>query len=63
MDFEQARKRIEELKLIIKENNEAYYVYDNPKITDFEYDELFRELKRLENEYHETARKVAQGAL
>jgi DNA ligase (NAD+) len=51
MDFESARKRIEELKAIIKENNEAYYVYDNPKITDFEYDELFRELKKLEAEY------------
>ena len=47
------KNRIEELKKIIKENNEAYYVYDSPKITDFEYDELFRELKCLENEHPE----------
>lgn len=46
----ETKDRIEELRRIIKENNEAYYVYDSPKITDFEYDELFRELKRLEKE-------------
>jgi len=51
MDFSEAQQRISELKKLIKENNEAYYVYDNPKITDFEYDELFRELKRIEAEY------------
>ncbi len=51
MDFTQAQKRTEELKKLIKENNEAYYVYDSPVITDFEYDELFRELKRLEEEF------------
>ncbi len=51
MDFIKAKERIEELKEIIKENNEAYYVFDSPKITDFEYDELYRELKRLEEEF------------
>lgn len=51
MQYSEAKIRIEELKQIIKENNEAYYVYDSPKITDFEYDELFRELKKLENDY------------
>ena len=51
MDFFDAKKRIDELKDIIRENNEAYYVFDNPKITDFEYDELFRELKKLEELY------------
>ncbi len=51
MDFTQAQIRTEELKKLIKENNEAYYVYDNPKITDYEYDELFRELKQIEEEF------------
>ena len=51
MDFIEAQRRVNILKELIKENNEAYYVNDAPKITDFEYDELFRELKRLENEY------------
>ncbi len=51
MDFTKAQKRTEELKKLIRENNEAYYVFDNPKITDYEYDELFRELKRIEEEF------------
>lgn len=53
MNFDDAKSRIEELKAIIRENNEAYYVFDSPKITDFEYDELYRELKRLEEEFPE----------
>lgn len=51
MDFIEAKERIDVLKRQIRENNEAYYVYDSPKITDFEYDELFRELKKLESMY------------
>ena len=51
MNYQEAVVRVEELRKIISENNEAYYVFDAPKITDFEYDELFRELKRLEEEY------------
>ena len=51
MDFTEAKERINILREKIKENNEAYYVYDSPQISDFEYDELFRELKKLENEF------------
>ena len=51
MDFSEAQKRVTELRAVIKENNEAYYVFDAPKITDFEYDELYRELKRIEEEF------------
>ena len=59
MDYQTVKERIRELKEIIKENNEAYYVFDSPKITDFEYDEMFRELKRLEEEYPELRHKTA----
>ena len=51
MDIFQAKNRIEYLKKVIRENNDAYYLYDSPVITDFEYDELFRELKKLESEF------------
>ena len=51
MNYTQAQLRAEELKNLIRINNEAYYVFDSPKITDFEYDEMFRELKRLEAEF------------
>lgn len=57
MTYEEIKNRIDELKKIIKENNEAYYLYDAPKITDFEYDELYRELKRLEEENPELITK------
>ena len=53
MNYQEAVVRVEELKRIIFENNEAYYVFDAPKITDFEYDELFRELKKLEEDFPE----------
>ncbi len=51
MNYIEAKNRIEELKEIIKTNNEAYYVLDNPQISDFQYDEFFRELKKLEEEF------------
>ena len=53
MNYQEAVVRVEELRKIIHENNEAYYIFDAPKITDFEYDELFRELKRLEDIFPE----------
>lgn len=57
MNYQEASVRVEELRKIIAENNEAYYVFDSPKITDFEYDELYRELKRLEEEFPELITK------
>ncbi|MCD7779146.1 MAG: NAD-dependent DNA ligase LigA [Candidatus Gastranaerophilales bacterium] len=51
MDYTEAKLKAEELRNQIKVNNEAYYVFDSPQITDFEYDELFRELKKIEEEY------------
>ena len=47
------RQRIEDLKAEITKHNKAYYEQDNPTISDFEYDELFRELKKLEELYRD----------
>ena len=44
----EVRKRIEELTDILKEANYRYYVLDDPKMPDFEYDRLLRELEELE---------------
>ena len=41
-------KRIQELRDIINYHNTKYYVEDNPEISDFEYDALYRELEKLE---------------
>lgn len=51
IDEHDAKNRINELKEQIKAHNEAYYVLDNPSISDAEFDALFRELKALETEF------------
>ena len=51
--MELIKSRIEFLREEIKKHNRAYYQNDAPLITDAEYDELFRELKSLENAYPE----------
>lgn len=51
MELEQARRRAEELRVIIEKNNRLYYDQDAPELEDFEYDALNRELKAIEAEY------------
>ena len=53
MDKIQAEKRIMELKAILWENSRLYYVDNAPKISDFEYDHLMKELEALEAEWPE----------
>jgi len=43
-------KRIIELREIINYHNYKYYVEDNPEISDYEYDKLYRELEELESQ-------------
>ena len=45
-----AKERIQELTEILNDANYRYYVMDDPKIPDFEYDKLLRELEELEKE-------------
>ena len=42
------KKRIDELVELLKEANYRYYVLDDPRMQDFEYDRLLRELEELE---------------
>lgn len=51
MDFENAKARAEELRKILKYHSDLYYNQDNPEISDYEYDMLGNELKRIEQEY------------
>ena len=48
-----ARDRVELLRAEILRHNHLYHVLDTPEISDPEYDELFRELKRLETDFPE----------
>lgn len=47
------RSRAEELRRVIRYHNERYYRDDAPEIPDAEYDALFRELQRLEEDHPE----------
>ena len=42
-------KRHEELKKIITQHDHSYYVLDRPTISDYEYDQLFAELQKIES--------------
>lgn len=46
--LDKAEERIKELRETLNYHNIRYYVEDNPEITDFEYDALYRELEELE---------------
>jgi len=47
------KKRIEELRRLIREHDYRYYVLSEPEITDSEYDAMLSELERLENAHPE----------
>lgn len=47
------RKRIEELRTLIRTHNELYYGQDSPEVSDAEYDALVRELQDLEAKHPE----------
>jgi len=51
--LELIKSRIDFLREEIKKHNKAYYQNDAPIISDAQYDELFRELRSLENTYPE----------
>ncbi len=46
-------ERIEYLRKQLHYHSVRYYVYDDPEISDFEYDAMFDELKKLEAEHPE----------
>jgi len=47
----QASRRISELRRQIEYHEKKYYVENNPQISDFEFDELVRELEELERRF------------
>ncbi|HLV78501.1 MAG TPA: NAD-dependent DNA ligase LigA [Marinobacter sp.] len=49
------QQRVAELRAALDDHNYAYYVLDEPRVPDAEYDRLFRELQGLEQEHPELA--------
>ena len=48
---EEAKRRIEELRKLIRHHDYLYYVLNKPEISDAEYDKLMLELRKLEEAY------------
>ncbi|MBW6478805.1 MAG: NAD-dependent DNA ligase LigA [Bacteroidales bacterium] len=51
----QAQSRIELLSKQLNEHNYRYYVLDNPAISDYEFDQLLKELESLEKQFPDLA--------
>ncbi|MDL2252984.1 NAD-dependent DNA ligase LigA [Ruminococcaceae bacterium OttesenSCG-928-I18] len=53
MQYSEAKKKAEELRKKIEKNADLYYNKDAPRLSDYEYDALVRELKDIETHYPE----------
>ena len=68
MNFEQAKKRAEELRPLLQYYTKKYFD-DDQVVSDYEYDMLMRELKQIEKEYPELitedspTQRVGTGAI
>ena len=49
--IEKIKLHVQALRTEIELHNYRYYVQDNPTIPDTEYDQLFRELQQIEQDY------------
>lgn len=45
------KEKVEKLRAELNYHAQRYYVYDSPEISDYEYDMMYAELKRIEEEY------------
>jgi DNA ligase (NAD+) len=52
-DLSRVHAKIEELRRKIRRHDYLYYVLDRPEISDAEYDKLYQQLKRLEEQHPE----------
>ena len=53
------KKRIKELRSLIEKHNYHYYILDDPLVSDNEWDNLFKELESIEQEYPELVEKAS----
>ena len=57
MDIKEVKKELNRLRKEIRHHNNCYYNNDEPEISDYEYDQLMLQLKRLEADYPELVTK------
>lgn len=53
MEKQEVQRRLEALREQIRYHSRKYYTEDDPEISDYEYDQLYRQLETLESEYPE----------
>ena len=47
-DLKEAEERVDELRTLVRHHDHRYYALADPEISDYDYDQLFLELKELE---------------
>ena len=57
MDIKEVKKELNRLRKEIRHHNNCYYNNDEPEISDYEYDQLMLQLKKLEADYPELVSK------
>ena len=50
-DLKKAARRVDELRELVRRHDYRYYVLTDSEISDYEYDQLFSELKELEEKF------------
>ena len=59
MDIKEVKKELNRLRKEIRHHNNCYYNNDEPEISDYEYDQLMLQLKKLEADYPELVTKTS----
>ena len=57
MNYDEKKRRHAELSVLLKDYSRQYYIFDNPTVSDAEYDQLYNELLEIEKEYPELRTK------
>lgn len=55
MNIDAAREKIHQLTIALNEHNHRYYVLNQPVISDYEFDQLLKELEQLEAQFPDLA--------
>ena len=53
LSAKQAKQRIQQLREEIKYHESKYYIDNDPQISDYEFDQLIKELEKLETQFPE----------
>ena len=58
--MDKIKEKVEDLIRILNQANYDYFVNDNPSLSDYQYDELINELKKIEEQYPELISQLGE---